>query len=323
MDTKYSQQRSILNDVVLLGSKEGFKASLKIIKIMIPISLIIEILKYMGFVKILGALVSPFIKSVGLSGETILVLISGYFINCYSAIAVMMTLPITLKEITILSTMVLICHTLPIELMIQKKAGGSYFGILFIRVFSSFLIGIVLNLVIPNTDKFMDIPYLASIPQEVKSFKSIMFSWLASNVVVVKIVLINIIITIFYKLLVRVHVVEKISNAFKYVMFIFGLSREVAFLWIITNVIGLMYGASILIEFNDKKIIKESDLKKLNISIATCHSLIQETANFVTTGAPIIFLVIPRIIVAIISVWLYHLFLLLEKLNLKVYKVRS
>lgn len=117
MDTKYSQQRSILNDVVLLGSKEGFKASLKIIKIMIPISLIIEILKYMGFVKILGALVSPFIKSVGLSGETILVLISGYFINCYSAIAVMMTLPITLKEITILSTMVLICHTLPIELM--------------------------------------------------------------------------------------------------------------------------------------------------------------------------------------------------------------
>lgn len=323
MHTEDSEENSIFHEVVLLGFKEGLKASLKIIKIMVPISFLVEVLKYIGFVKLLGSLVSPVIKSIGLSGETILVLISGYFINCYSAIAVMTTLPITLKEITILSTMVLICHTLPIELMIQKKAGGSYFGILFLRVFSSIFIGIVLNLVIPNTDKFMNIPNITSISKEVNSFKMVMIGWISSNVVILKIVLINIVISIFYKLLVRFHIVEKISKFLKYIMFIFGLSEQVAFLWIITNVIGLMYGASILIEFHDKKMMNEIDLKKLNISIATCHSLVQETANFITLGSPIIFLIIPRLIVSIISVWVYNLFLQLRNMNIKVYKVRS
>ncbi|MBU3157160.1 nucleoside recognition domain-containing protein [Clostridium estertheticum] len=305
-------KNNFFNDVFWAGLKDGFKASLSIIKIMIPISLIITLLKYFGFVNLLGEIVSPLFGFLGLRGESILVLISGYFINCYSAIAVMATLPLSIKEITILSTMILLCHTLPVELAVQKKAGGSFFLIMFIRVFSSLFIGVVLNHIIPNDVNYINIKLHSVAVDNPISFSKIIIGWLIENLIIIKIIIINVCVTIFYKILERYNIIGKVSRTFKYLMFIFGLPEETAFLWIVTNIIGLIYGASMLIDAKNKRSIDDLSLRKLNVSIATCHSLVQETANFLTIGASMIYLIIPRVIISIISVWIYNLFLFLK-----------
>jgi len=128
----------------------GIGASISIVKVMLPVSLLIAVMKYFGFIDYLSLFLSPLFKFLGLPGEAILALLTGYLVNCYSALAVMATLPLTGKEITILSVMLVICHTLPVEMSVQKRAGGPFWVILGIRLFASLLMGWLLNLWLPG-----------------------------------------------------------------------------------------------------------------------------------------------------------------------------
>ncbi len=305
-------------DVFLTGFREGLKASLSIIKIMVPASLLVSLLDYFGLIKIISGIISPFCGFLGLHGEAILALLSGYLLNTLSAIAVMSTLPLTIKEITILSSMILLSHALPLELAVQRKAGGPLFLIIFIRLSSSLLTGFILNLIIPAGTAPLDTALLASTPDKTVSFRDTMVSWLSGNTIIVKVIIINIMITIFYRFLKRSDIVEKISSLFKYFMFIFGLPKETTFFWIITNVVSLVIGTSMIIEAKENKSLDEIHLKKLNISLASCHSLIQESANFLPVGAPLLFLIAPRVVISLVSVWLYNLYLYLRRYRVSI-----
>lgn len=311
---KYSKTdlQSFIYDIFFVGIKDGFKSSVNIIKIMIPVSLIITILKYLGLVEILSKFLTPMCSLLGLQGEAILVLLSGYLINCYSAIAVMATLSLTLKQITILSSMLLLCHTLPLELSIQKKAGSPLWLILFIRVSSSLFVGFILNYIIPYDSNFVIVNFHTTADIINKSFFSMILEWLFDNLIIIKIIVINILITIFYKTLNRFNIIEKVRNLFKYVMLIFGLPEEVTVLWLIINIIGLVFGASMLIETKNNNSIDDISLKKLNISVSVCHSLIQESANFLALGVSLFFLIVPRLIISIAIIWIYNLILFLK-----------
>lgn len=146
------ERKSLFYEIFCVGFKETVKSSLGIFKIMLPVSLLMAILNYVGIVDWLSVLFQPITNLLGLSGKAILPLISGYLLNTYSAIALMISLELPTKEIAILSSMVLLSHTLPVELSIQKEAGGNM-GLLFlIRVGSSIITGIVLNVILPNAD---------------------------------------------------------------------------------------------------------------------------------------------------------------------------
>lgn len=298
---------NFFEDILLKGLKEGLKVSYSIAKIMLIASFIITMLKYSGFIEIFSNTIAPFCRFLGLQGDAVLALMSGYLINCYSAIAIITTLALTIKEVTIISIMLLLCHTLPIELAVQKRAGGPLFLIFLVRLSSSILVGALLNIIIPNNANFMGIRIDMETAAKFASFSEMMIAWLWGNVVILKIIIINIVIIIFYKLLNRIGILEKISNLFKGFMFIFGLPKETAVLWVVANVIGLIYGSSMLIEAKNNKRLNDHDLKKLNLSVSTCHSLIQETANFWAIGASVSYLIIPRVIISIITVWVYNL----------------
>ena len=312
-----NENSKLLYGLCWAGLKDGFKASWSIIKIMVPVSLAIMLLKYFGFVQVLSQWLAPVCGLFGLRGGAILALISGYLINTFSAIAVMATLSLTAKEIAILASMVVICHALPLEVAVQKKAGGSFFGILLLRIVASLATGLVLNQLLPDQSVIMQakIQVVTAARTQV-SFLQMLLNWFWDNKIILNIIAINIVLTVFYKFLLHFGVVAKVSNFCKYLMFIFGLSKESAFLWMITNSVGLIFGASMMVEAKNNRTLPETDLCKLNISLATCHSLIQESANFLAIGAPLFLLLFPRLVWAILSVWVVNLVGLVKpKLN--------
>lgn len=150
----YSDNK-LLYEIFYVGFKDSIKTSLGIFKIMLPVSLLMTILNAIGIVDYLSAFFQPIAVLLGLGGQSILVLLSGYLINTYSAIALMISLELSLKEISILSAMILLSHTLPVELSIQKKAGGKMWLLFLIRVGSSILTGIILNLIIPSENEII------------------------------------------------------------------------------------------------------------------------------------------------------------------------
>ena len=305
--SKTESKNGIFHEIFYVGFKEAVKSSLGIFKIVLPVSLLMAILNYFGIVDWLSVIFQPITNLLGLSGKAILPLLSGYLINTYSAIALMISLELPIKEIEILSSMVLLSHTLPVELSIQKKAGGNM-GLLFlIRVGSSIITGIVLNIVLPNESVIISSETQAITAVATTSLLVVLKSWVQDNVTtIIKIFVINIVISMVFKCLIKFHVVDKLSSLLKPIMFIFGLGKECAPYWLIANVIGLIYGAGILITANENKDLGKEEIRRLNVSICSMHSIIQETANFLVLGVSILVLIVPRFITAVVSVWVYN-----------------
>jgi hypothetical protein len=110
-------------------------------------------------------------------------------------------------------------------------------------------------------------------------------------------------IMIVQRVLVEFGVLKWLSVVFAPFMRVLGLSGNSSFLWIVANVIGLMYGAAIMFdELNNGKISRK-DCDLLNHHVAISHSLLEDTLLFVALGVSGWWIIVPRILLAIPVVW--------------------
>ena len=84
-------------------------------KVMLPISLAVRVLQYVGVIDWLAGYLSPVFSYIGLSGDSAIVFLTSIFLPLYPTIAVMTTLTLTLREATILAVMCLVSHNLPVS----------------------------------------------------------------------------------------------------------------------------------------------------------------------------------------------------------------
>ena len=134
----------------------GLKTSLWLIKLTLPVSFLVLLLDYFGFLAIMAEYTSPVFQIIGLPGVAALVLITSIFTNIYSVVAVLTTLALPVRDGTILAVMCLISHGFLIETAILKKTGSSAIRMLLLRLVSSFIIGAILNLVLPGSASSVD-----------------------------------------------------------------------------------------------------------------------------------------------------------------------
>lgn len=115
--------------------------------------------------------------------------------------------------------------------------------------------------------------------------------------------------------LIKFSVVDKLSRLLEPIKFLFELGKECVIYRLIANVIGLILGAGILIIANENKDWEKEEIRRLNVSICSMHSTIQETANFWVLGVSILVLIVPRFITAVVSVWVYNIVTRLKRVN--------
>lgn len=127
------------------GIKSGLSITWELAKVVVPVYFIITFLEYTPVFAWIADVMVPVMTLVGLPGETSLPLVIGYSLNIYAAIGAILPLGLNVREITILSAMLLISHALPMETAIAKKSGAKTFSLVLIRIVMSFLIGILFN----------------------------------------------------------------------------------------------------------------------------------------------------------------------------------
>jgi len=131
-----------------IGIKKGLWSSLGIIKVMFPVTLAVTVLKLTPVLDWLAEGFRPFMGLMGLRGETALPYILGSVLNLYVAIGAMIPLGLTSRETTILATVLLISHSLPVETAVIKGIGAPWFWLLLMRVGAGFFMGLVLSWVL-------------------------------------------------------------------------------------------------------------------------------------------------------------------------------
>lgn len=279
----------------------AFKTIWWLVKIMTLLSFAIMLLQYFGIIEWISYWLTPLFSHFGLPGEAALAYVSGYFVNCYSAIAVMTTLDLTTRAATILSVMVLCSHNMIVETTVQHKTGSSVLRIVAIRTLSAFILGFVLNKIMPGS---FETASVAGDVQGELTFELMFKDWFFRTLKNVAIMTVLVyLLTVLQKILTEYGIIEYISKFLKPVMIFFGLSPKTAFLWLVSNTLGLAYGAGIMIEEAEKGITTQEENDLLNHHIGISHSNLEDLLLFAAAGGAYMWMLLSRWIMSWILVW--------------------
>lgn len=277
---------------------------------MIPISLLVAILQYVGFVDYLSIYTKPLFAIIGLPGEAAIVFITSIFVPLYIPIAIIATLPLSMRDITLLAVMCLIAHNLFVETAVQSKTGSKFAIIFFLRIIMAFVAAYLLNFFLPAADKVINIKTEAA---QTQSFKEMILAWLVSSLwLIFKITLIIYSLMALQSIMKAYRWLDWLSNLFAPLMKVMGLPKNTSFLWIVAHTLGLAYGSAVMIEESETGRITRYEANLLNYHIAINHSTLEDTMLFVAIGVPFLWMAIPRFILSIILVWSIRLVYLLK-----------
>ncbi len=293
--------------------KEAVKPSLYSIRfllmVMLPVSLFVMILDYSGLLYYAAQGMNPVMKIVGLPGEAALAIISAFFLTNYSAIAVIENLALTGREIAILATMCLVAHNVIIESTVMHKTGSNGIRMAVIRVVASFMAGFVLHLILPaeigRPSKGLPISEHVTLGIAPDQYPVILKLWLSQSLwLVLKISLIVFGLMVLQKEMDEFGIMQFLGKITAPLMRVFGLPPDTGYLWIVANTAGLAYGAAIIADEvkNGNLSLQSSDM--LNYHTAMSHSQLEDNFLFAAIGVPYLWAALPRLLLALILVWL-------------------
>lgn len=288
------------------GARSGLRTALWLLAIMLPVSLLVSLLRWVGALDLIGAALEPLLSSMGLPGSASLVLVSGLFINLYSAIAVMSELALTLREVTILAIIGLIAHNFLVEIAVLGTTGSRPLRMIALRLIAGLLAGFALSRLLPagmaeQAGSFVAIETASS---ATGSIGEVILAWaVRSSLLVVRIAVILLALMVGERLLNEYGVVRWLGKRLGGLMRLFGLPEQTAFLWVISNTLGLAYGAGVMRREVQSGALSREDGDLLNHHIAISHSLLEDTLLFVAIGVPALWIILPRIALAMVAVW--------------------
>lgn len=272
-----------------------------LVKIMVSVSFGIMLLQYFGVIAWISELLTPLFSSFGLPGEAALAYVSGYFVNCYTAMAVMSTLSLDMRAATILAVMVLCSHNMIVETTVQAKTGSSALRIVVIRTLSAFILAFVLNKIMPGEFVAHETHLVTA---ENVTFVEMLKNWAIRTLRTVGLMIVLVYaLTLLQRILNEFGIIEKISNFLKPVMVFFGLPPRTAFLWLVANTLGLAYGAAVMIDETEHGSTTKEENDILNHHIGVSHSNLEDLLLFTAMGGSFLWMLLSRWAMSLLLVW--------------------
>ena len=288
-----------MREIFLRALKQSFRVSFMIIKIYIPLSLLTIILKRLGVIDFIAPLFAPIMELMGLPGETAITLIAGFTNSVYAALGTMTVFDLTPGQVTILGIVIGIAHNLVVETGVLIKLKMANIRIAFFRIFTAFIVGIVLNLLLPQNISGITLnPYNKA---EVE-----VFSWLKSlqgiAITAVQIIVIISVVVIGYEILASRQYPDKLKQKVKLISMAMGFSERALGPWVIGFLVGIAYGAGILFNFAEKHKLTHKDLCLTTIFLCLAHAIIEDPVLFVVLGGNLGWIILTRVLLAVIVV---------------------
>jgi hypothetical protein len=275
-------------------------------KILIPFVFIIKLLEISGVIELTAKAIEPIMNLIGLTPELGLVFVTAFLVNIYASLVLFVNLlpgiDVTVAQITILTTMMLIAHNLPIESTISRAAGVNFFYTIILRLISAFILGFILKTIYFNfnllNNSFTTFFSIKPPPQDI-----ILWFW-DQFLNLVYIFLIVVTVTTLLEILRLVGIEKLFEKIFVPPLKLFGIEKEAMNIILVGMTIGLQFGGGILIREVKKGVI---DKKSAFLSISMLnlmHALIEDTILMALVGGHISGIFFARIIFSLLMCFL-------------------
>ena len=298
---------------------ESSKIFWVLFKVILPVVIIIRALELLGAIPYLAKYLEPLTSFIGIDGSLGLVWMAAILVNIYAGMAAFASLQsifdYTVAETTILGLIILIAHSLPIEVAIARQSRVSAIFNLLFRFINAVIAGKILNYIFIKFDLFNEPNQsILEIPTSVTSN----LDWLilqSKNFLIIFLIILLIISTI--NILKYIGLWQFIINILKIPLSYLGMSEKVANIILIGLTLGISFGGGFLIEESKKNNISKKDILLSLSFLSLCHSIIEDTILILLLGSHISGILFFRILYTIVII-LFMKYLLDTKLQNKI-----
>lgn len=281
-------------------SSDIISTTISLFKIMIPMIILIKVADELGGVTLLGELLEPFMDRLGLPSSMALVWATTMLTNLYAGILVLINTDVTLTvaQVTVLSSLLLLSHGLPIEGMISKKAGVPIWAILLLRVGGGVLFAWLQNVYYTSTATNQHAAQI--LWQNASPVYENHFDWAIGQVenLISIFLVISVLITI-----IRILKLLRIEHLMAFLMMpllkLLKVSKEASNLAIIGITLGLSYGGGLIINETKKGNLTTKDALITVMLLNLLHSVLEDTALVLLLGADLNMVLWARILFAV------------------------
>lgn len=286
--------------------KNSIHISFTLFKLMIPIIIVIKILEEFGFVLWLSDWLTPVMQLVGLPGAMGLVWATTLITNLYGGLVVYASLaadvPMTVAQVSILSSMMLIAHALPIEARIAQKAGVNIVFTVLLRVGMALLIAVIYKQLYLTTNWLQQPAELLWKPDVVDhSFAA----WVKNQFINLALIYLIVLALVFLlDILKKFGIIQWINHLLRPVLHLLGIGREAETITLVGITLGLSYGGALLINEAQAGHIHPRDVLFSMSLLGLSHSLIEDTLLMLLIGADLASILLGRIIFSLIIIFI-------------------
>ncbi len=284
--------------------KDVFNTVLILFRIMIPVSIIVKILQMLGFIKVIGDVLYPVMKFVGLPGEMGLVWATGMITNLFGGIIAFLNISggmdLSIAQVTTISIMMLVAHTFPIELAIARKTGVRLAATFFIRLFFAFMFGFVIYQLYHILDINNETARIVWQPERVmdESLASWAISELKNYLMIICFIFC---LMLLLKILKKIGFIDLITRALNPFLKFLGIGKEVSTIALVGLTLGVVYGGALIInEVKSNPNIPKKDIFYAMVLMGLCHSVIEDTILMISLGATFTGIFIIRLLLSML-----------------------
>ena len=258
-------------------------------KVILPVVVVIRFLELMGAIPYLAKFLEPLTGFIGIDGSLGLVWMAAILVNIYAGMAAFASLQAifdySVAETTILGLIILIAHSLPIEVAIARQSRVSAIFNLLFRFINAIIAGKILNLIFIKYDLFSEknISFLKAPSTTVSNIDWAILQ--IQNFLIIFLIIFFIITTI--NILKYLGIWQIIINILRAPLSYLGMSDKVANIILIGLTLGISFGGGFLIEESKKNNISKKDILLSLSFLSLCHSIIEDTILILLLGSHI------------------------------------
>jgi hypothetical protein len=259
-----------------------------LLKIMVPVMIAVKVAIELGVVSVLSKAFEPFMALVGLPAEMGLVWATACLVNIYGGAAALLGVlpdaPLTVAQMTVICSIMLAAHGLPIEQRVCQKAGASLIVTTLLRLLAGLAYGAILNGVYGAFDLFQQPVEAALLPAPAN--EPGLLPWALSSLQSLGTIFFIILGLIFILRVMDVTgITAWLTKALSPLLRLMGIGPEATPLTMVGVLLGLSYGGGLIIRDSRAGTLPMRDTFLAVAFLAICHSLIEDTLFMMALGA--------------------------------------
>ncbi|WP_208976372.1 nucleoside recognition domain-containing protein [Polycladidibacter hongkongensis] len=275
-----------------------------LLKAMVPTIVLVKFAVEIGALDYLAQLLGPVMGALGLPAAAGIVFASGLLVNNYAACAALVAIlpftPLSVAQATVLLSMVMFAHALPVEQGISRKAGISFVFSSGLRFLTAIAYGALLHFIYSSTQTLQHPLDLSWMTVNTGS-EDPLTSWALSNA--------SLLFSLFWVILALVallrvldhfKVTEFLAQIFSPFLSIMGISKAATNITMIGVLMGLSYGGGLIIKEAKEGHLGARDVVLSLSFMGICHGLIEDPLFIMAFGGHWSGVVVGRFVFSIV-----------------------